>query len=711
MFESHFGLSGPPFQLNADPAFFFGSRGHSHALAYMRFGVHQAEGFIVVTGEVGAGKTTLVRTLMASLEQDRVVAAQVVSTQLEAGDLLRAILAAFGVAAPPTASKAHLISSLEAYLTALAAQGRRALLVIDEAQNLNREAVEELRMLSNFQLGTHGLLQSFLVGQPELRQLLQSRSMEQLRQRVIASCHLGPLDDAETRAYVEHRLKHVGWNGRPRFADDAFAHIYRATGGIPRRINRLCGRLMLGAYLASRDDIAAVDVLQTAQELNAEIGEAEAPVESGAAPVEAEERSAAAAGDRRAGREVDVVSRSASRQRGAVLYWVDSVTDYLKAGVLAKAFAAHPAMPLLVAVHAGGFDELLASLDDGESLPRPDVDIGLRAEGGASADRASVLGRTVVRFADVLSERRPAALITSGASDEALLCGLLALRSGIPLIRSDAGRVQRPSSEAARSNVQMLDRLADLVYTENLVSFHALHKAGIAQDRLQCVGDLAADALHLAEPRLPATEDVLKAIGPAAQRLRRGAGYGVVTCGFDLQAQGAVRMEQMVAALVQCAAEKPLLWLGEDAAIDAMKATGVAQRLGATDLVVVPMPRHLQVLGLLRQADLFVSAPNGRYLEEACAMGLPCATVDADGSVALRGAETDSGRSAQGLGELLRMTRELGSAKSDSTERRTAWDGGAAPRITAHLGAWLRGRSPEGVGRNDAEGGVLGAGS
>jgi len=272
MFESHFGFSAPPFQLSPDPSFFFESRGHSHGLAYLKFGVYQAEGFIVVTGEIGAGKTTLVRALLQGLDHDKIVAAQVTNTQLDTGGLLQAICAAFGVPASAT-SKAHLISSLEAYFTALAATHKRALLIVDEAQNLGLKEIEELRMLSNFQLGNHPLLQSFLVGQPELRSMLQSKAMEQLRQRVIASCHLGPLDPAETRAYIEHRLHHVGWKDFPHIADEAFAEIHQHTAGTPRRINLLCNRLLLGAFLRSRDTVEARDVGDTAAELTAEVGQ------------------------------------------------------------------------------------------------------------------------------------------------------------------------------------------------------------------------------------------------------------------------------------------------------------------------------------------------------------------------------------------------------------------------------------------------------
>ena len=270
MYETHFGFTSAPFRLNPDPAFFFGSRGHSHALSYLKFGVYQSEGFVVVTGDIGAGKTTLVRTLLAELDPAKIVAAQIVSTQLEAGDLLRAVALAFGIS-PKSLSKAELIATIEAYLTLLVTENRRALLIVDEAQNLSLPAVEELRMLSNFQLDNQALLQSFLVGQPELRVLLTSKPMEQFRQRVIASCHLGPMAREETRGYVEHRLKQVGWSDHPSFAEPAFARIYHWTSGIPRRVNLLCNRLLLAAYLGSEAHIDARNVDVVGEELRSEV--------------------------------------------------------------------------------------------------------------------------------------------------------------------------------------------------------------------------------------------------------------------------------------------------------------------------------------------------------------------------------------------------------------------------------------------------------
>ena len=271
MYESYFHLSGKPFQLNPDPSFYFGSRGHKRAFAYLEYGLYQSEGFIIITGEVGAGKTTIVRGLLEQLDAAKVVAAQLVSTQLEADDLLRAVAMAFGVPAVGH-DKATILASLEAFLSKVTAAGKRALLVVDEAQNLSPRAVEELRMLSNFQRGDKALLQSFLVGQPELRDLMQSPQMQQLRQRVIASYHLGPLDASETQGYIEHRLRHVGWTDDPKFNASCFLPIHQATGGIPRRINTLCNRLLLAAYLSERHEVTAGDVHAIIDELKEELG-------------------------------------------------------------------------------------------------------------------------------------------------------------------------------------------------------------------------------------------------------------------------------------------------------------------------------------------------------------------------------------------------------------------------------------------------------
>jgi len=269
MYESFYGLTSKPFQLNPDPSFYYASKQHRRAMAYLEYGLSQNEGFIVVTGEVGAGKTTIVRGLLNDLDQTKVVAGQLVTTQLGAEDTLRMVAAAFGV---PTknSGKSDMLLSLEAYLIDVTRQGKRCLLVVDEAQNLTPRAVEELRMLSNFQFGTQALLQSFLIGQPEFRKIMQSHEMVQLRQRVIAACHIGPMDREETQAYIEHRLRCAGSSGLPRFDSEAYDAIFHASGGVPRRINAHCDRLLLSGFLSNRSEFTRADVEEVAREIRAE---------------------------------------------------------------------------------------------------------------------------------------------------------------------------------------------------------------------------------------------------------------------------------------------------------------------------------------------------------------------------------------------------------------------------------------------------------
>lgn len=267
MYEAFYGLAVKPFQLNPAPEFYFASKQHRRVMAYLEYGVHQNEGFIVVTGEVGAGKTTLVRGLLAALDKTKVVAAQLVSTQLDAEDTLRMVAAAYGVRFKDLA-KADLLLSLEAFFVDIARRGMRCLLIVDEAQNLTPRAVEELRMLSNFQFESHALLQTFLVGQPEFRTIMLSPQMTQLRQRVIAGCHLGPLDKEDVGAYIQHRLERAGGKGEPAFEDSAYDAVFSASSGIPRRINAICDRLLLMGFLSSKKLFSSADVDEVAAEIN-----------------------------------------------------------------------------------------------------------------------------------------------------------------------------------------------------------------------------------------------------------------------------------------------------------------------------------------------------------------------------------------------------------------------------------------------------------
>ena len=265
MYESFYGLTSKPFQLNPDPNFFYGSKQHRRAKAYLEYGVSRNEGFIVITGEIGAGKTTVLRSLIDGLHGSNVIAGHLVTTQLGAEDTLRMVGAAFGFRVKDV-PKSELLITLEAFLISQTSKGKRCLLIVDEAQNLSPRAVEELRMLSNFQFGNQALLQSFLIGQPEFREILQRPEMEQFRQRVAATCHIGPLDADETKNYIEHRLKCAGATDKPTFDPGAFEGIYKASGGIPRRINSVCDRLLLLGYLSNRSHLTTEDVDEVAKE-------------------------------------------------------------------------------------------------------------------------------------------------------------------------------------------------------------------------------------------------------------------------------------------------------------------------------------------------------------------------------------------------------------------------------------------------------------
>jgi general secretion pathway protein A len=269
MYTDHFALSGQPFQLTPDARFWFDSRTHRKAMAYLGYGLAQGEGFIVITGEIGAGKSTLVAHLLATLDRSRLNAISLVSTQVEGDDMLRLVAQGLGLATGAV-EKSRLLDAVEGRLEEDAKAGKRTLLIVDEAQNLPVSSLEELRMLSNFQVGGRALLQTILLGQPEFRAKLGGSGLEQLRQRVIASHHLDGMGAEEVESYVRHRLTLVDWQGNPEFDRGTFELVHTMTGGIPRRVNKLMHRLMLHAALEGLDRIGVEAVEAVAADMHAD---------------------------------------------------------------------------------------------------------------------------------------------------------------------------------------------------------------------------------------------------------------------------------------------------------------------------------------------------------------------------------------------------------------------------------------------------------
>ncbi len=281
MYEAFYSLKRRPFALTPDRRFLFPSQGHKRALSYLLYGMQQREGFVVITGDIGIGKTLLIQTLFAELAHKKMATARLAAANIDAEGVLPMVAAAFGRPYEGL-SKVSLLRDLEGTLLRDPEYREGALLVVDEAQTFSAEALEELRILSNFEIGGRALMQIFLVGQTELRYTLGERRMAQLRQRVIASHHLEPLDRDETEAYVRHRLSAAGWNGDPDLVPEIYDKVHRWSGGVPRRINLLMDRVLLFGYLEELHRIDADNLTTVIDELRSEACPAEEVPEASA---------------------------------------------------------------------------------------------------------------------------------------------------------------------------------------------------------------------------------------------------------------------------------------------------------------------------------------------------------------------------------------------------------------------------------------------
>jgi putative secretion ATPase (PEP-CTERM system associated) len=268
MYEEFFNFRSKPFDLLPNPDMLFMSRSHGKALSYLRYGIEERVGFILLSGEVGAGKTTLIRELIKR-HLDNVTLAKIFNTKADSHQLLTMINDDFGLETDGR-SKAALLRDLNEFLIDQYAEGKRAVLIIDEAQNLSTDLLEEIRMLSNLETDGGKLLQIVLVGQPELRDTLNSPELLQLRQRIQIGCHLRPLDREEVTEYIYYRMESAGNREAVAFAPEALDLIHDLSRGVPRLINILCDYLLLDAFAGEKRDISGDDVAAIAEELDFE---------------------------------------------------------------------------------------------------------------------------------------------------------------------------------------------------------------------------------------------------------------------------------------------------------------------------------------------------------------------------------------------------------------------------------------------------------
>ena len=685
MYESHFGITGPPFQLTPDPSFYFDSKGHHRGLAEFRRGMSEASGFIVVSGEIGAGKTTLVRTLLAELDPALVSVAQVLSTQLNAEELLLAILFAFGVAGDHSA-QADPASTIRQFLAGLQKESRRAVLIIDEAQNLHPDAFEQLTDLMAPASTELAPLQVCLVGQPELRAKIASNDMPKLRQRVGVSFHLGPIDQVETRDYIEHRLRRVGWTGHPSFDPAAFEEIFRWTQGVPRRINLLCNRLLLSRFLVSQTRIDAATVAQTARDLRVEIGEPEGSTQlpSLATPATSAHRAMAAIGGASAGAanrsEHDSISKT-----GPLLCVVGGHSDHIKMAPLLHALAARPGMPAakLVRVYRNDALELNHDLFDGLNVATRAVNLDVI--GGTYAEQAAELMK---KFEFVIDHSQASAVLIIDGSDAALACGLVASRKDVPVVHVGAGLRASEGASAADMTRKLTDDLADVLYACENEAAMSLAAEGVPAERIRCVGTLLVDSLHMALRRL--MEPGLAGTMAGAQKqfpIERN-GYALVVLNKRVNVGDSQNLTELVSILRDVSRDVPLVWPMHARVAEQLRKSKLESLIARERISCIPVQAYVAYVELLRNATC-VLTDSWNLQEEATALGIPCLMM----GLYPQRMESTAIDSIVSVGNSRALaTRAVWDCIFNGGKRGripALWDGYTANRIAEHLAEWL----------------------
>lgn len=513
-------------------------------------------------------------------------------------------------------------------------------------------------MLSNFQFGSKALLQSFLVGQPELRDIIRLPQMEQLRQRVLASCHLGPMEPQETRAYIEHRLRHVGWSGRPAFDDEAFSGVHDAAQGVPRRINALCSRLLLSAFLDSAETIDAVRVRRVDREMREEIRGERLPPER-------------------------VAARRGDGTGASLLCVAASERDELVASVLMQAFEAREDLPVARLLR---FAEAPGQPADSAAGRRPssltDQAQAVELPDGPPMAR---IAQACSALAGVLDANPPVALVSIGDGPVDLACAIAASEAGVPVVRVDAGASRGRRVLARQRRRVLLDHVANLAFAADAAAAQRLEEEGLPTQFIHVCGSLAGDVLRMGFSSSVDPAQVFRREGVPLSVLSDPAGY--VLIGLDDSSEEVAEAVLGVDAQLRGMGWRVrMVWPVDPALRDRLAARCV--QAGAAAVNVIQASSAGEWLGLVRHARCLLT-DSDRRRDEAMAMGVPSLPFDAEApALPEEGPGGGAGRSALRLAQRLADTI----AGGDIRVRPDPDPGRAAERIAGALSDWLLAR-------------------
>ncbi|MFN0182659.1 MAG: UDP-N-acetylglucosamine 2-epimerase [Aquabacterium sp.] len=649
MYERQFGITGPPFQLSPDPSFYFDGHQHRVALATLRLPFSAEAPFILLSGEIGAGKTTVLHTWTDECRHAGNWVAQLANTQLDAPQLRDAIAVAFGLD-PAHWPAGDADDAWRAFFRTRA--GGATVLSIDEAQNLDGAALLSLLPLARAATAEGVSFRIVLSGQPELRLRVSARELPAVHARLLASCHLAPLDGSQTRHYIEHRLRKVGWRGQPSFDDAAFAVIHDVTGGLPRRINVMANRLLLGQFLNHTMRIEPRDVRATAQALDAEFG---------GVTVSADLRGAS------------LRAALAPTPRGGLLVLAQGRSGHIKASALMHAAARQPGLPVCIAMDGPDGAPWQPQADTPHPAQRVALDEG-PSDAPAGLDP---------RFTQLLRAVEPKAVLVIDGNPFLARCAGLAAGLGLPVVHigADAQTLdERRDPQAARATIR---RLARLCFGSATMPPPQAGTAGHVE------GSLLVDAVRLAwdaaTARAARSGKPLTTSTAIDQRL----GYGVVALRPPLDGTGLPTLPGIVPLLREVSRDLPLVWpMGRDT-MRLAHASGLARTIEGDRIARIEELGYVDYVRLLRDATC-VLTDSANVVEEAAALAVPCLNL---------GAPHVAQRDAGGWMPVFQVGAHTPAATravwqilfrgTDDLVLPADWDGHAGSRIARHLASWL----------------------